>query len=141
MGYTGGQSIVDVLVKEGTSKIFDVQGEHYLSVIDAIYDNDHIDNVLAREEGVASYMAEGYAKASGEVGVCMATRVPGATNMLIGLHTAQQDSTPMVDLIGQVERNFRDREAFQEVDFVGFFSHLCKWTVEINNASRIPELL
>src|SRR5699024_951603 len=64
-----------------------------------------------------------------------------ATNLSIGLHTAQQDSTPMVALIGQVERNFRDREAFQEVDFVGFFSHLCKWTVEINNASRIPELL
>jgi len=141
MGYTGGQSIVDVLVKEGTSKIFGVPGESYLSVMDAIYDNDHIEYVSARQEGGASYMAEGYAKASGEVGVCMATRGPGATNLSIGLHTAQQDSTPMVALIGQVERNFRDREAFQEVDFVGFFSHLCKWTVEINNASRIPELL
>jgi len=141
MGYTGGQCVVDVLVKEGISKVFGVPGESYLNVMDAIYDNDNIEYVSARQEGGASFMAEGYAKASGEVGVCMATRGPGATNLSIGLHTAHQDSTPMVALIGQVERDFRDREAFQEVDFVGFFSHLCKWTVEINKADRIPELL
>lgn len=141
MAYTGGQSVVDVLVKEGVTKVFGVPGESYLNVMDAIYDSDKIEYVSARQEGGASYMAEGYAKASKEVGVCMATRGPGATNLSIGLHTAHQDSTPMVALIGQVERDFRDREAFQEVDFVGFFSHLCKWTVEINNADRIPELL
>src|SRR5699024_10054481 len=126
---------------EGTSKIFGVPGESYLSVMDAIYDNDHIEYVSARQEGGASYMAEGYAKASGEVGVCMATRGPGATNLSIGLHTAKQDSTPLVALIGQVERPFMGKEAFQEVDFEAYFSHLCKWSVEINEVERIPELL
>lgn len=86
-------------------------------------------------------MAEAYAKASGKVGVCMATRGPGATNLSIGLHTAMQDSTPLVALIGQVERPFKEREAFQEVDFAAYFSHLCKWAVEIDSAERIPELL
>src|SRR5699024_2345651 len=72
---------------------------------------------------------------------CMATRGPGATNLSIGLHTAKQDSTPLVALIGQVERPFMGKEAFQEVDFEAYFSHLCKWSVEINEVERIPELL
>ncbi|PIC70782.1 acetolactate synthase [Sporosarcina sp. P16b] len=138
---TGGQLIVDVLEKEGVTKIFGVPGESYLNVLDAIYEHQNIEYISTRQEGGASFMAEGYAKASGKVGVCMATRGPGATNLSIGIHTAHQDSTPLVALIGQVEREFRDREAFQEVDFVGFFSHLCKWTVEINHADRVPELL
>lgn len=86
-------------------------------------------------------MAEAYAKASGEVGVCMATRGVGASNLAIGLHTANQDSTPLVALLGQVERPYRKKEAFQEVDLASFFGHLCKWTVEIEEADRIPELL
>ncbi|MFS0577054.1 thiamine pyrophosphate-dependent enzyme [Sporosarcina sp. 179-K 3D1 HS] len=141
MEKTGGQLVVDVLEKEGVTKIFGVPGESYLNVLDAIYEHPQIEYISARQEGGASFMAEGYAKASGQVGVCMATRGPGATNLSIGIHTAHQDSTPLVALIGQVEREFRDREAFQEVDFVGFFSHLCKWTVEINHADRVPELL
>lgn len=141
MSLTGGQLVVDVLEKEGVTKVFGVPGESYLNVLDAIYEHQSIEYISARQEGGASFMAEGYAKASGQVGVCMATRGPGATNLSIGIHTAHQDSTPLVALIGQVEREFRDREAFQEVDFVGFFSHLCKWTVEINHADRVPELL
>lgn len=141
MKRTGGQRIVDVLRKEGVKKVFGVPGESYLHVLDAFYDQSDIEYISTRQEGGASFMAEGYAKASGTVGVCMATRGPGATNLSIGLHTAQQDSTPLIALIGQVERPFRDREAFQEVDFVAYFSHLCKWTVEINDAERIPELL
>src|SRR5699024_422606 len=137
----GGQVIVDVLKKEGVSKIFGVPGESYLNILDALYEENEIDFISARQEGGASFMAEGYAKAKGEVGVCTATRGPGATNLSIGLHTAQQDSTPLVALIGQVERPFRGREAFQEVDFVSFFKDLCKWTVEINDANRIPEIL
>jgi len=137
----GGQAIVDVLKKEGVTKIFGVPGESYLNVLDALYEENEIDFISARQEGGASFMAEGYAKAKGEVGVCTATRGPGATNLSIGLHTAQQDSTPLVALIGQVERPFRDREAFQEVDFVSFFRDLCKWTVEIDDANRIPEIL
>lgn len=137
----GGQAIVDVLKKEGVSKVFGVPGESYLNVLDALYEENEIDFISARQEGGASFMAEAYAKSSGDVGVCTATRGPGATNLSIGLHTAQQDSTPLVALIGQVERTFRDREAFQEVDFNSFFNDLCKWTVEIDDANRIPEIL
>jgi len=137
----GGQAIVDVLKKEGVTKVFGVPGESYLNVLDALYEEKEIDFISARQEGGASFMAEAYAKATGDVGVCSATRGPGATNLSIGLHTAQQDSTPLVALIGQVERPFRDREAFQEVDFVSFFKDLCKWTVEIDDANRIPEIL
>jgi acetolactate synthase-1/2/3 large subunit len=137
----GGQAIVDVLKKEGVTKVFGVPGESYLNVLDALFEENEIDFISARQEGGASFMAEGYAKAKGEVGVCTATRGPGATNLSIGLHTAQQDSTPLVALIGQVERPFKNREAFQEVDFVSFFKDLCKWTVEIDDANRIPEIL
>lgn len=141
MGMDGGQCVVEVLRKEGVKKVFGVPGESYLSVLDALYDRFDMEFITTRQEGGASFMAEAYAKASGNVGVCMATRGPGATNLSIGIHTARQDSTPLVALIGQVERPFRDREAFQEVDFVPFFSHLCKWSVEIDRAERIPELL
>lgn len=137
----GGQSIVEVMKKEGVTKVFGVPGESYLNVLDALYEEDQIEFISARQEGGASFMAEAYAKATGDVGVCAATRGPGATNLSIGLHTAQQDSTPLVALIGQVERPFKNREAFQEVDFVSYFSDLCKWTVEIEDANRIPELL
>src|SRR5699024_9566341 len=123
----GGQVIVDALKKEGVSKIFGVPGESYLNVLDALYEEKEIDFISARQEGGASFMAESYAKASGDVGVCSATRGPGATNLSIGLHTAQQDSTPLVALIGQVERSFKDREAFQEIDFNSFFNDICKW--------------
>src|SRR5690625_1796474 len=138
---SGGQSVVKVLEKEGVKKAFCVPGESYLGVIDSLYNHPSIQLISTRHEGGASFMAEAYAKASGEVGVCMATRGPGATNLSIGLHTAMQDSTPVVALIGQVERPFLGKEAFQEVDFTAYFRHLCKWTVEIDSVERIPELL
>lgn len=137
----GGQSIVQVLKEEGVSKIFGVPGESYLNVLDAIYEEPSIKFISGRQEGGVSFMAEGYAKATGDVGVCMATRGPGAMNLSAGLHTAQQDSTPVVAMLGQVERKFKDREAFQEVNFVSYFKELCKWSVEIDDASRIPEIL
>jgi len=137
----GGQAIVEVMKKEGVKNIFGVPGESYLNVLDAIYEDPTLRFISARQEGGASFMAEAYAKTTGEVGVCTATRGPGATNLSVGLHTAFQDSTPVVALIGQVEKKFKDREAFQEVKFSSFFSHLCKWAVEINDAKRIPELL
>ncbi|KMY55267.1 acetolactate synthase [Bacillus sp. FJAT-27231] len=141
MKVSGGKAVVDVMVKEGVKKAFCVPGESYLGVMDALYQHPQIELISTRHEGGASFMAEGYAKASGEVGVCMATRGVGATNLAIGIHTAAQDSTPLVALIGQVERPFKEKEAFQEVDLAGFFSHLCKWTVEIDRVERIPELL
>lgn len=141
MKISGGKAVVNVMAKEGVNKVFCVPGESYLGVMDALYEHPEISLISARHEGGASFMAEGYAKASGEVGVCMATRGVGASNLAIGIHTASQDSTPLVALIGQVERPFKDKEAFQEVNLVGMFSHLCKWTVEIDRVERIPELL
>src|SRR5690625_1310959 len=138
---SGGQSVVKVLEKEGVKKAFCVPGESYLGVIDSLYNHPSIQLISTRHEGGASFMAEAYAKASGEVGVCMATRGPGATNLSIGLHTAMQDSTPVVALIGQVERPFKGKEAFQEIDFAAYFSHLCKCAVEIDVAVRLPEIL
>lgn len=138
---SGGHIVVEVLEKEGVEKAFCVPGESYLGVIDGLYEHSTIDLISTRHEGGASFMAEAYAKASGKVGVCMATRGPGATNLSIGLHTAMQDSTPLVALIGQVERPFKGKEAFQEVDFAAYFSYLCKWAVEIDSAERISEVL
>lgn len=138
---SGGHAVVRVLEAEGVKKAFCVPGESYLGVIDGLYAHPTIELITTRHEGGASFMAEAYAKASGDVGVCMATRGPGATNLSIGLHTAMQDSTPVVALIGQVERPFIGKEAFQEVDFQAYFSHLCKWAVEIDDVARIPELL
>lgn len=137
----GGHYVVEIMEKEGVERAFCVPGESYLGVMDGLYEHDSIQLIATRHESGASFMAEAYAKASGQVGVCMATRGPGATNLSIGLHTAMQDSTPLIALIGQVERPFMGKEAFQEVDFEAYFSHLCKWSVEINDANRIPELL
>ncbi|RFU70450.1 acetolactate synthase [Peribacillus saganii] len=125
---------------EGVESVFCVPGESYLGVLDALYDTN-INVISARHEGGASFMAEGYAKMSGKVGVCMATRGVGSTNLSIGIHTAYQDSTPMVVLIGQVERPFKAREAFQEVDLAGYYNHIAKWAIEIDDAKRIPEIM
>ena len=125
---TAAEAIVEVLRREGVEKAFCVPGESYLSVIDALYDSG-IELISGRQEGGVAFMAEGYAKASGNVGVCLATRGPGATNLSIGLHTAYQDSTPLVAFIGQVPSSFRQREGFQEIDLDRFFSHICKWAV------------
>ncbi len=138
---SGGQIVVEVLEKEGVEKAFCVPGESYLGVIDGLYNHSHIQLISTRHEGGASFMADSYAKASQKVGVCMATRGPGATNLSIGLHTSMQDSTPVVALIGQVEKKFKGKEAFQEVEFASYFQHLCKWAIEIDSAERIPELL
>jgi acetolactate synthase-1/2/3 large subunit len=138
---TGGKAIVEVMMTEGVEKFFCVPGESYLGVLDALYDKSGIQVISTRHEGGASFMAEGYAKMSGKVGVCAATRGVGSANLSIGIHTAYQDSTPMVALIGQVERPFRGREAFQEVDLASYYGHIAKWAVEIDRAERIPEIL
>src|SRR5690625_5211737 len=138
---SGGQMVVEVLQRENVEKAFCVPGESYLGVIDSLYEHPDIALIVTRQERGAAFMAEAYAKATKQVGVCMATRGPGATNLSIGLHTAMQDSTPVVALIGQVERPFLGKEAFQEVDFAAYFKHLCKWAVEIDTVERIPELL
>lgn len=135
------KAIVHCLKREGISHVFCVPGESYLPLMDAIFDEPSLQLISARHEGGASFMAEGYAKASGKPGVVLATRGVGGANLAIGVHTAKQDSTPMVVFLGQVHSHFRGREGFQEVDLDQFFQPIAKWTVEIREAERIPELV
>lgn len=138
---TGAQAIVKCLQLEKVKHVFCVPGESYLDLIDAMYDVPDIQLVSARHEGGASFMAEAYGKATNNVGVAMATRGVGAANLAIGVHTAYQDSTPMVVFLGQVETRHRGKEGFQEVDLDQFFQHIAKWTVEIWDVERIPEFV
>ncbi len=139
---TGGQILVDCLKLQGVDHVFCVPGESYIAVLDALHDvQDDIRLVVCRQEGGAANMAEAHGKLTGRPGICFVTRGPGATNASIGVHTAFQDSTPMILFIGQVGRAFRDREGFQEVDFRAMFAPLAKWAAEIDDAARIPEYL
>ena len=125
--HTGGQLIASALVHHGVEAAFCVPGESYLELLDALYDvKDSVRLVTCRHENGASFMAEAYAKLTGRVGVCMVTRGPGACNASIGVHTAFQDSSPMVLLIGHVRREDIGREAFQEIDFEQMFAPLAK---------------
>ena len=115
-------------------------GESYLPVLDALYDvQDRIQVITCRQEGGAAMMAEADGKLTGRPGICMVTRGPGATNASAGLHVAFQDSTPMILFVGQVGSAFREREAFQEIDYRRMFGEVSKWVAEIDDASRIPE--
>lgn len=136
----GGDLLVASLLAQQVERVFCVPGESYLPVIDALYDaRDQIELVVCRQEGGAANMADAYGKLTGRPGVCFVTRGPGATNASIGVHTAFQDSTPMVLFVGQVSRDIKDREGFQEVDFGTMFGPLAKWAAEINDIRRIPE--
>ena len=139
---TGGQILVDALRLNTVERVFCVPGESYLAVLDALYDaREQIDLVVCRQEGGAAYMAEAHAKLTGKPGVCFVTRGPGATNASVGVHTAFQDSTPMLLFIGQVARDQQTREAFQEVDYRQMYAPLAKWVVQIDDPRRLPELL
>ena len=139
---TGGEVLADILVRQGVETVFGVPGESYLALLDALYDRkDRIRTVMARHEGGAAFMAAAHGKLTGRPGVCMVTRGPGATNAAIGVHTATQDSSPMILIVGQVSRGTRDRESFQEIDYRNFFGDVAKWTIEINDPDRIPELV
>jgi acetolactate synthase I/II/III large subunit len=135
----GGRVLVDALHLHGTDRIFCVPGESYLDVLDALFDVPAIDVVVTKHEGAAANMAEADGKLTGRPGICFVTRGPGATHASIGVHTAFQDSTPMILFIGQIDRAFRDREGFQEVDYRAMFGPLAKWVAEIDDAARIPE--
>ena len=137
---TGGQVLVDQLLAQGVERLTCVPGESYLAVLDALHDSG-IDVMICRNEGGASMMAEAYGKLTGRPGICFVTRGPGATNASHGVHIAAQDSTPMILFVGQVARDMREREAFQEVDYRQLFGAMAKWVVEIDDAARLPELL
>ncbi|MBI4887623.1 MAG: thiamine pyrophosphate-binding protein [Acidobacteria bacterium] len=137
----GGRILVDALRLHGVDRLFCVPGESYLDVLDALYDTPQIALVIAKHEGAAANMAEADGKLTGRPGICFVTRGPGATHASVGVHTAYQDSTPMILLVGQVQRSARGREAFQEVEFRQMFAPLAKWVAEIETADRIPEYL
>jgi acetolactate synthase-1/2/3 large subunit len=137
---SGGQILVDQLAIHGVDMAFCVPGESYLAALDAFYDKrDQMKLVVCRQEGGAAYMAEAYGKLTGKPGICFVTRGPGATNAAVGVHTAFQDSTPMILFIGQVARDQVEREAFQEIDFRRMYGQMAKWVAQIDDAARIPE--
>jgi acetolactate synthase-1/2/3 large subunit len=137
---TGGQLLVQGLVANGVTHVFTVPGESFLGALDALYEAQNaIRLVICRQEGGAAYMAEAYGKLTGRPGIAFVTRGPGATNASVGVHTAFQDSTPMILFIGQVARRTRDREAFQEIDYRRMYGPLAKWVAEIDDPARVPE--
>lgn len=141
---TGAQALVRQLKTEGVRYAFTVPGESFLSVLDALYDEgeegDAIRLVATRHEGGAAFMAEAVGKLDERPALCMATRGVGSANMAIALHTAYQDSTPLIALIGQVETPYRGREAFQEVELAPFYRHIVKWAIEVERTDRLPEI-
>ncbi len=139
---SGGQILADALAVHEVDTIFGVPGESYLGVLDGLYRHrESIRFVICRQEGGASFMADAYAKLTGKPGVLAVTRGPGASNAAIGIHTARQDSSPMIVLVGQVGNNFVEREAFQEIDYRRMFGEMAKWVAQIDRADRIPEYL
>jgi len=139
-----GHLLVEALIAQGVDTVFGVPGESYLAVLDGFHEHrDRIRFIACRQEGGAAFMAEAQGKLTGRPGICFVTRGPGATNASIGLHTAFQDSTPMILFIGQVASDQRDREAFQEVDYRQMFGPgtlgFAKWVAEVQDADRLPE--
>lgn len=137
---SGGRILVDQLLRHGVDRVFCVPGESYLAVLDALIDVP-IATIVCRQEGGAAMMADAYGKLTGRPGICFVTRGPGATNAAAGIHVAQQDSTPMILFVGQVRRAFAGRDAFQELDTQSVFATMTKWTVQVHDPSRLPEVV
>ena len=138
----GGQLLVESLVALGATRSFGIPGESYLAVLDALHDSaGRLDFTLCRNEGGAAFAAAAWGKLTGSPGICFVTRGPGATNASIGVHTAMQDSAPMILFVGQVGTDMRDREAFQEINYRAVFGTMAKWVTEIDQVERIPEIL
>jgi acetolactate synthase I/II/III large subunit len=136
-----GHLAVEVLARAGVRRFYTVPGESFLEILDAAERHPDTSLVSTRHESGASFMAEADAKITGTPAVAMATRGVGASNLAIGVHTAMQDSTPMVVLLGQVETDYLDREAFQEVDLAAFYAPITKWATTVHRADRLPELV
>ncbi len=137
---TAAEILVDQLRVHGVRHVFCVPGESYLAVLDAFHDSD-VSVTVCRQEGGAAMMAEAVGKVTGRPGVCFVTRGPGATNASPGIHIARQDSTPLVVFVGQVARDMRGREAFQELDYRAVFGSMTKWATEIDDPARVPEIV
>ena len=138
----GGKILIDCLLALGAKRGFGIPGESYLAILDALFDKkEDFEFILCRNEGGASFMASAYGKLMQEPGLCFVTRGPGAMNAAIGVHTAKQDSSPMILFVGQIGTQMKGREAFQEIDYESAFNDVAKWTVEINDVDRIPEII
>jgi len=137
---TAGEVLIDQLVIHGVRHVFCVPGESYIAALDALHDREVAVTVCRHESG-AAIMAEACGKATGRPGICFVTRGPGATNAAAGLHIARQDSTPMILFVGQIAREMREREAFQELDYRAVFGSIAKWATEIDDPARVPELI
>jgi acetolactate synthase-1/2/3 large subunit len=136
------QIIVQALIANGVDHVFCVPGESYLAVLDALADaKDRIRLIACRHEAGAANMAEAYGKLTGRPGVCMVTRGPGATHASVGVHTAQHDSTPLILLVGQVERTHRGRGAFQEMDHDKVFGSFAKWAAELDDPADTGKMM
>jgi acetolactate synthase I/II/III large subunit len=136
----GGKVLVDQLVVQGADTIFSVPGESFLAVLDGLYESP-IRLIICRQEAGAANMADAYGKLTGRPGIAIVTRGPGATQASVGVHTAFQDSTPMILLVGQVASDQVEREAFQELDYRRMFGEMTKWVAQIDRADRIPEYI
>jgi acetolactate synthase I/II/III large subunit len=134
----GGKLLVDQLVLQGADTIFSVPGESFLAVLDGLYESP-IRLITCRQEAGAANMADAYGKLTGRPGIAIVTRGPGATQASVGVHTAFQDSTPIILLVGQVASDQVEREAFQELDYRRMFGEMTKWVAQIDRADRIPE--
>jgi acetolactate synthase-1/2/3 large subunit len=139
---SGGRMIASQLALHGAETVFAVPGESYLDLLDGLYDvRDQVRLITCRFEAGAVNMAEAYGKLTGRPGVAIVTRGPGACHGAIGVHTAQQDSTPLILLVGQIPRDETDRDSFQEIDYRRMFGGIAKWATQIDHADRIPEIM
>ena len=136
-----GSVAVEMLARAGVRRFYTVPGESFLEILDAVEEHPALSLVSTRHESGASFMAEADAKLTGVPAVAMATRGVGASNLAIGVHTAMQDSTPMVVLLGHVETHFLGREAFQEVDLAAFYAPITKWAATVHRADRLAEFV
>jgi acetolactate synthase I/II/III large subunit len=137
---TAAEVLIDQLVIHGARHVFCVPGESYIAALDAMVDRP-LEVTVCRQEGGACIMAEAMGKLTGRPGICFVTRGPGATNASSGLHIAQQDSTPLILFVGQIAREYREREAFQELDYRAVFGSIAKWVTEIDDPARVPEII
>jgi acetolactate synthase-1/2/3 large subunit len=137
----GAQIAVEALRREGVRHIFGLPGTTIMDLIDAAGQEPDVRYLSVRHEQVAAFMADGYARAGGGIGVCMASRGPGAANLAIGVHNAHAESVPVLALVGQVSDGIYYRDAFEEMDLVRFFEPITKWSAEIHSTARIPELM
>src|SRR5262249_45160119 len=139
---SGGEILVANLIAQGATHVFCVPGESFLPVLDAVHDvHDRLSLIVCRQEGGVAFMADAFGKLTGRPGIAVVTRGPGASNAAIGIHTAAQDSTPMIVVGGEVGGDSVDREAFQEVDYRRMYGSVAKWVAQIDRPERVPEYI